>query len=119
MDQSIQEKAREVGRLIAQTDEYKALKRANTRLGDDRDAVTLLNRLNDLEGEIAGSLRAGREPSQEQQDEYQRVAESLQRLSSYQAVVAAQSNFDRLMMRLNEEIGKGIEAGEQSRIIYP
>jgi hypothetical protein len=38
-------------------------------------------------------------------------------MPGYQALAAAQSNFDRLMMRVNEEIAKGIEAGEQSRII--
>ena len=49
----IRERAREVGRLIAQTDEYKALKRANERLSDDRDAVTTINRLSELEGVLA------------------------------------------------------------------
>jgi hypothetical protein len=37
----------------------------------------------------------------------------------YQGLVAAQSNFDRVMGRVNEEIARGIEAGEQSRIILP
>jgi hypothetical protein len=37
----------------------------------------------------------------------------------YQALVAAQSNFDRVMSRINEEIARGIEAGAQSRIILP
>jgi hypothetical protein len=32
-------------------------------------------------------------------------------------LVAAQSNFDRYMVRINEEIGQGIKAGENSRII--
>lgn len=116
---AIQERAREVGRLIAQTDEYKALKQANEGLSDDRDAVTVLNRLSELEGELTGVLRSGREPTQEQQQQYESLAEQLQQLTSYQRVVAAQANFDRLMGRINEEIARGIEAGEQSRIIFP
>lgn len=115
----IQDRAREVGRLISQTDEYKALKRANERLSDDRDAVTTINRLSELEGELAALLRSGREPGEEQQREYEQLVESLQQMTVYQGVVAAQSNFDRLMQRINEEIAQGIQAGDQSRIILP
>ena len=115
----IEEKAREIGRLLSQTSEYRAVRDANWALSDDRDAVKLVNRLSELEDEIAGHLRAGREPTADQQTEYESLAEQLQTLSSYQRVVAAQSNFERLMGRINEEIGRGLEAGEQSRIILP
>jgi hypothetical protein len=53
------------------------------------------------------------------QEEFAQLAEQVQQKTAYQAVVAAQSNFDRLMGRINEEIGRGIEMGEQSRIILP
>jgi cell fate (sporulation/competence/biofilm development) regulator YlbF (YheA/YmcA/DUF963 family) len=115
----IKERAREVGRLIAQTDEYKALKRANERLSDDREAVTTINRLSELEGQLANLLRSGQQPGQEQQEEYEELVETLQQMTVYQGVVASQSNFDRLMERINEEIAQGIQAGDQSRIILP
>ncbi|MGI9179598.1 MAG: YlbF family regulator [Longimicrobiaceae bacterium] len=117
--EGIQERAREIGRLLAQTEEYKALRNANDRLAGDQETVALLNRLADLQEELTRSLRGGIEPSQEQQQEYEGLVEQLEGRSIYQGVVAAQSNFDRLMMRVNEEIGRGIEAGEQSRIILP
>lgn len=116
---AIQEKAREIGRLLVQTDEYRSLQRANARLADDRGSVTLLNRLSSLEEELTGSLRAGREPTEEQQKEYEEAAQELQQRTVYQEVVAAQSNFERLMVRINDEIARGIESGEQSRIILP
>ena len=116
---AIQEKAREVGRLLAQTGEYQALKRANSRLSEDREATPLLERLASLQEEFARALRSGIEPPEEQQDEYEQLMERIQTMSVYQGVVAAQSNFDRLMMRINEEIARGIEMGEQSRIILP
>lgn len=116
---SIQERAREVGRLIAQTEEYRALKRANERLSDDRDAVSTINRLSELEGELTSLLRSGQQPEEEQQREYEGLVETLQQMTVYQGVVAAQSNFDRLMERINEEIAQGIQAGDQSRIILP
>lgn len=116
---TIQERAREVGRLLSQTDEYKALKRANERISEDREAVTLLNRLASLEGDLTAALRGGQEPTPEQQDEYEGAIEQLQQMTAYQTLASAQANFDRLMTRINEEIAKGIEAGEQSRIIFP
>ena len=115
----IEERAREIGRLLAQTSEYKAVKQANTGLSDDREAVTLMNRLAELEDEITASLRTGSEPTMEQQQEYESLAGQLQALASYQRVAAAQANFERLMGRINEEIGQGLQAGEQSRIIFP
>ena len=115
----IEERAREVGRMIAHTQEYDALKRANERLSDDREAVTTLNRLAELEGELTTLLRSGRQPEEEQQKEYEELVESLQQMTVYQGVVAAQSNFDRLMERINEQIAQGIQAGDQSRIILP
>lgn len=115
----IEERAREIGRLLAQTAEYRAVKQANSGLADDREAVTLMNRLAELEDEITASLRAGTEPTAAQQEEYESLAEKLQALTSYQRVVAAQANFERLMGRINEEIGQGLQAGDQSRIILP
>lgn len=117
--ESILEKAREVGRLVARADEYLALKRANERLADDRETVTLLNRLSDLQDRLASTLQAGAEPGEAEQQEYETLVSGLQARANYQALVAAQSNFDRLMLRINEEIARGIEAGEQSRIILP
>jgi cell fate (sporulation/competence/biofilm development) regulator YlbF (YheA/YmcA/DUF963 family) len=116
---AIRERAREVGRLLAQSDEYKSLRRANDRLSEDRESVELLNRLSALEQDITAGLQRDVEPTQEQQDEYEGLAERLQQKSAYQGLVSAQSNFDRLMIRVNEEIAEGIKAGEQSRIILP
>jgi cell fate (sporulation/competence/biofilm development) regulator YlbF (YheA/YmcA/DUF963 family) len=114
---AINERARDVGRLIAQTDEYKALRRANDRIADDKETVTLLNRLSELQESLTESMRQGIEPTEEQADSYESLLGDLQGRSNYQAVVAAQANFDRLMMRVQEEIAHGIEAGEKSRII--
>lgn len=116
MDQ-ISEKAREVGRQIAQSGEYQAFKRASQALSNDREAVTRLNRLQALEESFTQLMQQGQEPPEEEQQEYERLVGEVQVMPGYQALVAAQSNFDRLMMRVNEEIAKGIEAGEQSRII--
>jgi len=111
------EKAREIGRLVAQSDEYKVLKRANERLSEDRDTVAGINRLGQLQEAIGQALQSGQEPPEAEREEFERLAGSVQTSATYQAFEAARSNFDRLMMRIDEEIAKGIEAGEQSRII--
>jgi len=115
----IRERAQELGRVIGQTDEYKALARARERIGDDRDAVQRMNRLSELEREVSAALHAGNEPTHTVQEEYETVFGELQASPSYQALVAAQSNFDKILLRVNEEIGQGIESAARSRIIMP
>ena len=115
--EQIWEKAREIGRLVAQSDEYKALKRANDTLANDRDTVTGINRLSELQEKIGVALHEGREPSDIERAEFERLAGSVQAAPAYQAFETARANFDRLMQRIDEEIAKGVEAGEQSRII--
>jgi cell fate (sporulation/competence/biofilm development) regulator YlbF (YheA/YmcA/DUF963 family) len=113
------EKAREVGRLLSQSSEYAALKRANERLADDRETVALINRLNELEESFSHSIRGGAEPPQADQEEYEQLAATIAGSAAYQAYEVARTNFDKVMLRVNEEIGKGIQAGAQSRIILP
>ena len=52
-------------------------------------------------------------------EEYETTFSKLQGYPSYQRVVAAQSNFDRILMRVNEVITEGMQAGAESRIIVP
>ena len=113
------EKAKEVGRMIGQTDEFKKLQKARERLNEDRETVELVNRLSELEQEFQGMLQRGEEPSREEQEEYQALLNELQSGPRYQAVVAAQSNFDKIVKKVNEQIGEGIEAGAASSIIMP
>jgi cell fate (sporulation/competence/biofilm development) regulator YlbF (YheA/YmcA/DUF963 family) len=115
----IWERAREVGRLVAQSDEYGVFTRANARLADDREAVTRLNRLQELEERFTRAIQQGQAPSDDEQTEYERIAGEVQVNPAYQAFEVARSNFDRLMMRVQEEIGRGLQEGEQSRIILP
>jgi cell fate (sporulation/competence/biofilm development) regulator YlbF (YheA/YmcA/DUF963 family) len=119
MTEGMKERAQELGRLLGQSDEYKALGRARERLVEDADAVAAMDRLDELEREIAGALQGGSEPSDGIKQEYEALFMKLQGAASYQGMVAAQSNFDKLLARVNQEISRGIETGAQSRIILP
>ena len=46
----IEERARELGRMIGQSKEYQDLKRANDSLGQDTEAVALLKQMEQLRG---------------------------------------------------------------------
>lgn len=116
---TLKERARELGRLLGQGDEYRALHRARERLSEDRPSITHLNRIAELEQSVATLLERGEEPGPELREEYERVFSELQSSPIYQGLVAAQSNFDRVLARVNEEILAGIESGARSRIILP
>lgn len=119
MLESTLEKARELGRLLGQTEEYGALGRARERVENDRELVGLINRLAEIEQTLAASLRRGEAPTDEVRNEYEQVFSSLQASAVYQGLVAAQANFDKVLGRVNEEIGNGMEAASKSRIILP
>ncbi|HEY7567164.1 MAG TPA: YlbF family regulator, partial [Gemmatimonadaceae bacterium] len=59
----LDQKAKDVGRLIGQSPEYQAVKRANEALHNDRDAVTSLNRMETLRQEAQRLIAQGKEPS--------------------------------------------------------
>lgn len=117
--ETLVEKARDLGRQLGQGDEYRALARARERLSEDRECVTAFNRLAELEQTVAAALQQGEEPTGALRDEYDRVFSELQGSPIYQSLVAAQSNFDKILAKVNDEILAGIEAGAKSRIILP
>jgi cell fate (sporulation/competence/biofilm development) regulator YlbF (YheA/YmcA/DUF963 family) len=117
MTEGMKERAQELGRLLGQSEEYKALGRARQRLAEDREAVEAMTKLDALEHEISTALRSGTEPDDTLKEQYESLFMTLQASPVYQGVVAAQSNFDKILGRVNEEISKGMEAGAQSRII--
>ena len=113
----IDQKARDVGRLIGQSSEYQALKRANESLGEDRDAVTLLRRMEELRGTAQSMIERGTEPSEEMERELDDLLSKVQVNPSYQRALVAQTNFDKLMMQVNNWIAEGIKSGAASPII--
>lgn len=113
----IYDMAKDLGSALARTDEYQALKRASDAAENDRDLVELRNRLQSLEAQLESQLRAGKEPDEELKSSYTEAAEELQGMPAFQRVVAAQTNFEKVMYKVNETVAKGIEEGAQSRII--
>ena len=115
----ILEMAKDLGRTLARTEEYQTLRRAISLADGDREIVELTSRLEELEGRLHAALQEGRRPPKEIQDEYDTVIGRLEASSTYQRLVAAQVNFDKVVQRVNQTIQKGLEEGASSRIILP
>jgi cell fate (sporulation/competence/biofilm development) regulator YlbF (YheA/YmcA/DUF963 family) len=113
----IDEKAVALGRLIGQTDEYKALRRAHEEVRDVQALQEQMGRLHTVAADLERAAAEGREPPEPLVQEYDTLLSTIQGDPKYQAVVAAQSNFDKLMLKVNEQIMEGIRRGSSSPII--
>ncbi len=113
----IDDKAEELGRLLGQTEEYKALKRASDRLREDAEVQKVLAEAERLAQDIEKTAQQGQEPSKEQVEQYDRALQSVQGNPVYQQMVAAQTNFEKLMAKINARIYDGMKKGSASPII--
>ncbi len=114
---ALEEKARELGRLIGQSDEYRAVTRANDALRDDAQATALLNQMETLRRDAQTMLGRGEEPTEEMEQQLDDLLAKVQTNAAYQRVAVAQENLDKIMRRVNEWISEGIVKGGQSSII--
>ena len=113
----LEERARELGRIIGQSTEYQAVKRANESLSGDRDAVELLRKLEQLRSDAQQMIERGDQPTEKMERELDGLLEQVQQNPAYQRVLVAQENFDKIMARVNEWILEGIRKGAASPII--
>ena len=113
----LEEKAEDLGRVLGQTDEYKALRRATEALREDQAVQKVLAEAEQLAQEIERVAQQGKEPTKEQVEQYDKALQSVQGNAVYQQMVAAQANFEKLMARINARIYEGIKKGAASPII--
>jgi len=113
----IEERARDLGRLIGQSKEYQEIKRANEALGKDAPAVALLKQMEQLRIQAQQMIERGERPSQDMELQLDGLLQRVQVLPTYQRLITAQENFDKLMQRVNEWILDGIDKGAASSII--
>jgi cell fate (sporulation/competence/biofilm development) regulator YlbF (YheA/YmcA/DUF963 family) len=113
----IWDKAQELGRLIGQSPEYQALRRAESALRDDQDTVKRLEQIQALARQIDQQVAQGQMPDQETTTTYETAVRELETSTTGQNYVVARSNFEKLMAKVNEQIGEGMERGATSSII--
>jgi len=113
----IEDKARELGRLIGQSSEYQSVKRASDALNDDKDTVSLLQRMEQLRVDAQRMMQRGERPTEDMEHQLDDLLNQVQGRASYQRLLVAQENFDKIMARANDWILEGIEKGAASPII--
>jgi cell fate (sporulation/competence/biofilm development) regulator YlbF (YheA/YmcA/DUF963 family) len=113
----LEDKARELGRLIGQSAEYQAVKRASEALNGDREASSLLRQMEQLQLEAQRLIERGEQPPAEMEQQLDTLLGQVQTSRIYQDMVVAQENFDKLMARVNQWILEGIRKGAASPII--
>lgn len=114
---TLEEKARDLGRFIGQSAEYQALRRANDVLGADREALEMLRRMEQLRVDAHRMMERGERPTEEMEKQLDGLLGQVQVNPTYQRLVVAQENFDKVMAHVNEWILQGIEKGAASSII--
>lgn len=113
----LEDKAKDLGRSIGQSEEYKAVKRTSEALSNDREAATLLRQMEQIRQEAQAQIDRGEQTPEAAERQLDELLQQVQGNAAYQRAVAAQENFDKLMLRVNQWIGDGIRAGATSSII--
>ncbi len=114
---TMEEKARELGRIIGQSSEYQAVKRASEALNNDRDASALLRRMEQLQLDAQRMIERGEQPSADMEEQLDSLLGTVQTNTVYQSMIVAQENFDKIMARVNQWILEGIRKSATSSII--
>ena len=113
----IEDKAKDLGRLIGQSTEYQAVKRASDALNEDKDTVALLQKMEQLRVDAQRMMQRGERPTDVMEKDLDALLGQIQGRQSYQRLLVAQENFDKTMGKVNDWILEGIERGATSSII--
>jgi cell fate (sporulation/competence/biofilm development) regulator YlbF (YheA/YmcA/DUF963 family) len=113
----LEEKAKELGRLIGQSSEYQSVRRANEQLNADKEAMAILAEMEQLRARAEEALARGEQPPPEIEQKLDALLATVQSNGAYQRVVVSQENFDKLMSNTNAWILDGIRKGSASPII--
>lgn len=113
----LNERATELGRLIGQTPEYQAVKRASDALSEDKDAVALLEQMERLRRDAQQMIARGEQPTAAMETALDELLGKVQVNPAYQRVIVANENFDKVMAQVNQWILDGLKKGATSSII--
>ena len=113
----LNERAVELGRLIGQSTEYQAVKRANAALNEDKEAMALLQKMEGLRTTAQQMIERGEQPTAEMEEQLDGLLTQVQTNPTYQRVMVTNENFDKVMVQVNQWILDGMRKGAASPII--
>jgi cell fate (sporulation/competence/biofilm development) regulator YlbF (YheA/YmcA/DUF963 family) len=113
----IETNAKQLGRLISQTPEYKYYDQATKDVNENKELSQMMEKLQEYESKVAKMVREGETLTEEFKKEYSEFMEKVQGKTLIQALIASQENYLKLMRRVNDMIAEGIREGAGKRII--
>jgi cell fate (sporulation/competence/biofilm development) regulator YlbF (YheA/YmcA/DUF963 family) len=113
----LEDKAKELGRIIGQSSEYQAVRKSSEALNSDREAVAILQQMEKIRHDAQQMIQRGEQPTQEMEKELDDLLTKVQGNPVYQRAIAAQENFDKVMYQINHWIMDGMKKGATSSII--
>lgn len=113
----LEEKAKELGKMIGQSPEYQAVKRSSEALNGDRESVTVLQEMEKIRMDAQAMIQRGEQPTPEMEQQLDDLLSKVQTNAVYQRAISAQENFDKVMYQVNQWIMDGMKKGATSSII--
>jgi cell fate (sporulation/competence/biofilm development) regulator YlbF (YheA/YmcA/DUF963 family) len=113
----LEEKAKELGRIIGQSPEYQAVKKSSEALNSDREAVSVLQEMEKIRQDAQKMIQRGEQPTVEMEQKLDDLLMKVQGNPVYQRAISAQENFDKVMYQVNNWIMDGMKKGATSSII--
>jgi cell fate (sporulation/competence/biofilm development) regulator YlbF (YheA/YmcA/DUF963 family) len=89
-DGMLEDKAKELGRIIGQSPEYQAVKKSSEALNGDRDAVSVLQEMEKLRVQAQQMIQRGEQPTPELEQQLDDLLMKVQGNPVYQRAISAQ-----------------------------
>jgi len=105
---ALEDKAKELGQEIKETEEYKELERAGDNLKDDPSAQELIQAVQEAQKTIEFSQQSGVEPPEEQTTNFNNLREQMHGNLTVRSFMKAQEDFNNVMKSVNDAISEGI-----------
>ena len=104
MQLALLDKAKELGEVISQSEEYEELQVAQGELDKDEVAQRLIQEVQSTQKRMEMANNAGMQPSQEQIAEMEKKREEMNGNETVQSYIQAHQKFNSLMNEVNEAI---------------
>ncbi len=108
---SVNEKAKELGQELIESEEYKELKKKESALYDDEEATSLLEEYENTNKQLQMARANGQEVSEKQQKQLQSIQMKMEQNPTIKSYIESQKKFNEIMNSVNEIIN-GYITGE-------
>ncbi len=109
---SVISKAKELGKEIRKTEQYRELERVSENMQEDTEANQMIKEIQELQQQIQFAQQSGVQPGQEQIEQFNNLKSKMDTSLTIQAYAKAQNDFSQFMQEVNSAISEGINPDE-------